>query len=176
MRHGWVPLCGGVVRLRRTAGRAPGPGTVPILLVSPLVRVEVDEINGQPFYSMDYVAGPNLAEVVGNHPLPARRAATYLLKIVRAVQCAHDHGILHRDLKPANILIDEQDEPRITDFGLARCLTDDSDLTLTNQVLGSPNFMPPEQGRGGRQPLSPASDLYSLGAVLYYLLTARHHP
>jgi eukaryotic-like serine/threonine-protein kinase len=116
---------------------------------------------------MDYVAGPNLAEVVGNHPLPARRAATYLLKIVRAVQCAHDHGILHRDLKPANILIDEQDEPRITDFGLARCLTDDSDLTLTNQVLGSPNFMPPEQGRGGRQPLSPASDLYSLGAVLY---------
>ncbi len=134
---------------------------------------EIGEADRQPYYSMDYVAGRNLAEVVRDQPLPARQASTYLLKISRAVQYAHDHGILHRDLKPANILIDEHDEPRITDFGLARRLAGDSDLTLTGQVLGSPNFMPPEQGRGTRAALGPASDVYSLGAMLYYLLTAR---
>ena len=141
---------------------------------------EIGEADGQPYYSMDYVAGRNLAEVVRDHPLPARQASTYVLKISRAVQYAHDHGILHRDLKPANILIDEHDEPRITDFGLAKRLTSDSSLatdhlslTLAGQVLGSPNFMPPEQGRGTRAALGPASDVYSLGAMLYYLLTAR---
>jgi eukaryotic-like serine/threonine-protein kinase len=91
----------------------------------------------------------------------------------RAASHAHDHGIVHRDLKPANILIDEQDEPRVTDFGLARCLLDDPYLTLTNEALGSPDFMPPEQSRGGGQSTGPTGDLYSLGAVLYFLLTAR---
>jgi serine/threonine-protein kinase len=132
---------------------------------------EIGEQDGQPFYSMDYVRGRNLAEV--DRPLDARRAAGYLRDIARAVQYAHDQGLLHRDLKPANILIDENDRPRITDFGLARRIEDDTHLTLTGQVLGSPNFMPPEQARGGQSALGPASDIYSLGAVLYYLLTGR---
>ena len=134
---------------------------------------EIGETDGQPYFSMDYVAGRNLAELVRDRPMPARQAAGYLRKIAHAVHYAHVHGVLHRDLKPANVLIDEADEPRITDFGLARQLAGDSGLTLTGQVLGSPNFMPPEQGTGKRAKVGPASDIYGLGALLYYLLTAR---
>jgi WD40 repeat protein len=140
---------------------------------------EIGEADGQPYFSMDYVAGRNLAELVRDRPLPARQAAGYVRTIAQAVQYAHTQGVLHRDLKPANVLIDEFDEPRITDFGLAKRLTSDSSLatdhsslTLTGQVIGSPNFLPPEQaGKGGRVGL--ASDIYGLGALLYYLLTAR---
>ena len=153
---------------------------------------EVGTHDGQPFFSMDYVMGRNLADLVRDRPLPARSAAQYLVKIARAVQYAHEHGILHRDLKPANILIDESDEPRITDFGLAKRLEREDgtqmsevgssirppssvtqDLTLSGQILGSPNFLPPEQAGGHARAIGPACDIYGLGAVLYYLLTAR---
>ena len=134
---------------------------------------EIGETDGQPYFSMDYVAGRNLADLVRDRPLLARQAAGYVCKIAQAVQYAHTQGVLHRDLKPANVLIDESDEPRITDFGLARQMAGDSELTLTGQVIGSPNFMPPEQGAGKKAKLGPASDVYGLGAVLYYLLTAR---
>ena len=134
---------------------------------------EIGETDGQPYFSMDYVAGRNLADLVRDRPLLARQAAGYVCKIAQAVQYAHTQGVLHRDLKPANVLIDESDEPRITDFGLARQMAGDSELTLTGQVIGSPNFMPPEQGGGKKVKLGPASDVYGLGAVLYYLLTAR---
>ncbi|MCL4181750.1 MAG: protein kinase, partial [Verrucomicrobia bacterium] len=134
---------------------------------------EIGETDGQPYFSMDYVAGRNLAELVRDRPMPARQAAGYLRKIAQAVHYAHAHGVLHRDLKPANVLIDETDEPRITDFCLARQLAGDSGLTLTGQVLGSPNFMPPEQGTGKHAKVGPASDINGLGALLYYLLTAR---
>ena len=83
---------------------------------------EIGETDGQPYFSMDYVAGRNLAELVRDRPLPARQAAGYVQTIAQAVQYAHVHGVLHRDLKPANVLIDEFDEPRVTDFGLARQL------------------------------------------------------
>ncbi len=134
---------------------------------------EIGETDGQPYFSMDYVAGRNLADLVRDRPLLARQAAGYVCKIAQAVQYAHTQGVLHRDLKPANVLIDESDEPRITDFGLARQMAGDSELTLTGQVIGSPNFMPPEQGAGKQVKLGPASDVYGLGAVLYCLLTAR---
>jgi WD40 repeat protein/tRNA A-37 threonylcarbamoyl transferase component Bud32 len=129
---------------------------------------------GQHFFSMEYVEGPNLAHLVGARPLQPRRAAHYLKTIAEAIDYAHEQGILHRDLKPSNILIDSAtDQPRVSDFGLAKRLDGESSLTMTGQVLGSPNFMPPEQasgqrGKGGRQ-----SDVYGLGAILYYMLTAR---
>jgi len=105
--------------------------------------------------------------------LPARRGAGYVKTIAEAIHYAHEHGILHRDLKPANVLIDANDQPRVTDFGLAKRLEGDSELTVTGQVLGSPNYMPPEQATGKRGALSRRSDVYALGAILYHALTGR---
>jgi serine/threonine protein kinase len=93
--------------------------------------------------------------------------------VAEAVQHAHEHGILHRDLKPGNILIDADGQPRVTDFGLARNLGEDSSLTLTGQPLGSPSYLPPEQADSTLGEPTPASDVYALGAILYHLLTGR---
>jgi len=136
--------------------------------------LEVGMHQGQHFFSMNYVAGKNLAEIAGNHPFPAMKAARYVQKIAEAIHYAHGQGILHRDLKPSNVLIDNAtDEPRVTDFGLAKQIHGESSLTITGQVLGSPNFMPPEQASGNRGKVGKPSDVYGLGAILYYLLTAR---
>src|SRR6185436_12583393 len=110
---------------------------------------------------------------LANGPLAARRAAKYLKTIAEAIHYAHEHGILHRDLKPSNVLIDVNDQPRVTDFGLARRLEGDSELTVTGQVLGSPNYMSPEQATAKRGRVSRRSDVYSLGAMLYHVLTGR---
>lgn len=140
---------------------------------------EVGEHAGQPFFSMDLVKGRNLAQLVREGPLPSRQAATYLKTIAEAVHYAHSQGVLHRDLKPSNILIDENDEPRVTDFGLAKRLNDsqpsaqDPQLTQTGQLLGSPSYIPPEQAAGRKDGIGPASDGYSLGAILYHCLTGR---
>jgi WD40 repeat protein/serine/threonine protein kinase len=135
---------------------------------------EVGVHEGKHFFSMDYVEGPNLARLVGNRPLPGHQAARYVKQIAEAVQYAHSQGILHRDLKPSNVLIDTAtDQPRVTDFGLAKRLDGDSSLTVTGQVLGSPNFMPPEQASGTRSKAGRQSDVYGLGGILYFLLTAR---
>src|SRR5262252_5235191 len=99
--------------------------------------------------------------------------ASYMSVIAEAIHYAHERGILHRDLKPSNVLIDTNDQPRVTDFGLARRLEGDSELTVTGQVLGSPNYMPPEQAVGRRGKVSRRSDVYSLGAMFYHLLTGR---
>jgi WD40 repeat protein/tRNA A-37 threonylcarbamoyl transferase component Bud32 len=135
---------------------------------------EIGMYEGQHFFSMDYVAGQNLAQLVGHRPLPPAQAARYVQIIAEAMHYAHEQGILHRDVKPSNVLIDAAtDQPRITDFGLARRLDGDSSLTLTGQVLGSPNFMPPEQASRSHGKVGRHSDVYGLGSVLYYLLTAR---
>jgi WD40 repeat protein/serine/threonine protein kinase len=139
-----------------------------------IVRIlDVGEQAGQPFIAMEYVAGRDLARLAGERPLIPRQAAGYVEKIARAVDFAHQRGVLHRDLKSSNVLVDAFDEPRVTDFGLARNLADDSDLTRSGQTLGSPNFMPPEQAAGDLQRISAASDVYGLGAILYHLLTGR---
>jgi len=134
---------------------------------------EVGTHEGQNFIVMDFVHGPNLARMVGHLPLRARQAAGYLRTVAEAIHYAHDQGILHRDLKPSNVLIDNRDQPRVTDFGLAKRLDGESDLTLSGQVLGSPNFMSPEQAAGVRGKVSRRTDVYGLGAILYHTLTAR---
>jgi eukaryotic-like serine/threonine-protein kinase len=135
---------------------------------------EVDEYDGQPFFSMDYVEGRNLAQLVGTTPFPAKRAAVCLKMIAEAVHYAHGKGVLHRDLKPSNVLVDPNtNQPRVTDFGLAKRLEGDPSLTITGQVLGSPSFISPEQASGKGDAVRPTGDVYSLGAVLYHMLTAR---
>jgi tetratricopeptide (TPR) repeat protein/tRNA A-37 threonylcarbamoyl transferase component Bud32 len=132
---------------------------------------EVGVHEGQHYFSMDYVEGQSLAALVRESPLPAKKAAAYVQTIAEAVHYAHEQGILHRDLKPSNVLIDANDQPRITDFGLAKRIEDDSDLTATGDILGTASYMSPEQASGRVKELNRTSDVYSLGAVLYELLT-----
>jgi len=134
---------------------------------------EVREVDGQHFFSMDFIDGVSLAEKIRSGPLPSRSAARYFRIIARAVHHAHRQGILHRDLKPSNILIDADDEPHITDFGLAKRLGGDSGQTRTGVVLGTPSYMAPEQAAGKTHDLGPACDVYGLGAVLYELVAGR---
>jgi predicted Ser/Thr protein kinase len=138
-----------------------------------IVRVyEVGEADGCPFYSMDYIDGPSLAQRLRDGPLPGKVAARYLVTIAQAVQHAHDRGILHRDLKPSNILLDAADRPYVTDFGLAKRVASDSRQTHTGAILGTPSYMAPEQAAASKE-LTPAADVYGLGAVLYELVTGR---
>jgi tRNA A-37 threonylcarbamoyl transferase component Bud32/outer membrane protein assembly factor BamB len=134
---------------------------------------EVGQHDGQHYFSMDFVEGSNLAAMVLHQPLDPRQAARYTRTIAEAIHFAHEHGTLHRDLKPSNILIDQLDQPRVTDFGLARRLEAESGLTATGAIVGTPSYMPPEQASGSREQLTRASDVYSLGAVLYELVTGR---
>ena len=134
---------------------------------------EVGEHEGQQYFSMDFVAGSNLADFARRNPLSPERAASFVQTIAEAVHFAHERGILHRDLKPQNILIDADQRPRITDFGLAKRVETDSGLTRTGDVIGSPSYMPPEQAASLADEVGPHSDVYSLGAILYELLTGR---
>lgn len=138
---------------------------------------QVGEIEGQPFFTMPYVEGTTLARRLAEGPMPGPDAARLLVPVCRAIQYAHDHGVLHRDLKPSNILIDREGHPYVSDFGLARRLDDPAAVSLTpsGALVGTPSYMPPEQARGFRirGPLVPASDVYSLGAILYHALAGR---
>jgi predicted Ser/Thr protein kinase len=134
---------------------------------------EVGEMEGQHFFSMEHVEGPNLAELSRGRPLTAKTAARYVKLIAEAVQFAHRNGVIHRDLKPSNILLDPHDQPRLTDFGLARLLEGGSNLTMSGKALGSLPYASPEQASGQRLKVGVASDVYSLGGTLYHLLTGR---
>jgi serine/threonine protein kinase len=138
-----------------------------------IVRIyEVGEIDGCAFFSMEYIEGPTLSQRLAGGPLPGKIAARHAATIARAIQHAHEHGILHRDLKPSNVLLDAAEEPHVTDFGLAKRLQADSGQTRTGAILGTPSYMAPEQA-AGRKDLTPAVDIYGLGALLYELLTGR---
>lgn len=134
---------------------------------------EVGEIDSQPYFTMKYVSGSTLARRLEAGPLPAREIARILQAVCQGVHFAHQRGILHRDLKPSNILIDRQGEPHITDFGLAKRIEAGHQLTQSGAVLGTPTHMSPEQAAGARVQLGPASDVYSIGTILYQLLTGR---
>jgi len=133
---------------------------------------EVGEDNAIPFFSMKLTTGGSLAQNMGRYLGRPRESAQLLAKIARGVQHAHERGILHRDLKPGNILIDAAGEPYVADFGLAKWIDDDRNLTMTSAVLGTPHYIAPEQASGSRA-LTTAVDIYSLGAILYELMTGR---
>jgi hypothetical protein len=120
---------------------------------------------------MEFVDGPTLGERITTGPLPGHAAARYVAAVARAVHHAHQRGVLHRDIKPGNILLDGEDRPHVTDFGLAKRVGDA--LTHTGAVLGTPSYMAPEQAAGRPREVGPATDVYGLGAVLYELLTGR---
>jgi serine/threonine protein kinase/Tfp pilus assembly protein PilF len=156
-------------RFRREAEAAASldhPSIVPIY--------EVGEREGACYFSMKFVEGGQLDEVVRRAPISIRQAAELIAKVARTVHYAHEHGILHRDIKPGNILLDTKGEPQLTDFGLARLVEAESTVTRTLEVLGTPSYMAPEQAAGNNTQLTKATDVYGLGAVLYQLLTG--HP
>jgi WD40 repeat protein len=138
---------------------------------------EVGQHEGQPFYSMRWIDGRTLAHVNAEYRIRGaewlHRSVELVAAIARAVQYAHERGVLHRDLKPHNILLDAQGKPYLTDFGLAKLLDQDSGLTITASLIGSPEFMAPEQAAGKARQFTTAVDVYGLGAVLYALLTGR---
>src|SRR5215831_16225979 len=151
------------------AARLDHPHIVPIY--------EIGEYEGQHYFSMKLIEGGTLADLSlkseVQSPKSPETAARLVGTIARAVHYAHQRGILHRDLKPTNILLDAQGEPHVTDFGLAKLVEDDSCLTLSAAMLGTPAYMAPEQAAGGAKQLTTAADIYSLGAVLYELLTGQ---
>ncbi|MCH2125608.1 MAG: serine/threonine protein kinase, partial [Pirellulaceae bacterium] len=134
---------------------------------------EVGECDGQHYFSMNYIDGESLAERVRERPLSPLVAARFVKAISGAMAYAHTHGVLHRDLKPSNVMIDQDEVPLITDFGLAKRMEDELKLTVAGSILGTPSYMPPEQASGKIDELSVRSDIYSLGAILYELLTGR---
>jgi WD40 repeat protein len=134
---------------------------------------EAGEHLGQHYFSMGFVEGSSLAQKVADSPLPPREAAMLVQEVAQAIQYAHDRGVIHRDLKPQNVLLDKEGRPRITDFGLARKVESGEALTASGAVMGTPGYMPPEQASGDTHSVGPPADIYSLGAVLYCLLTGR---
>jgi formylglycine-generating enzyme required for sulfatase activity len=131
---------------------------------------EVGEHDGRPYLTLEYVDGGTLAQRLTGRPFPAGQAAQLILSLARAVQHAHERGVVHRDLKPANILLTADGAPKVTDFGLARRLDADATQTRTGAVLGTPCYMAPEQAAGRA---NTSADVYGLGAILYELLTGR---
>ncbi|MBI1311655.1 protein kinase [bacterium] len=168
-----------VARFQKEAEAAAGISHPNIVQV-----FEVGEHDAQPFFSMQYIDGTTLARRLADGPLPPREAVELLLPVCRAVAVAHAHGLLHRDLKPSNILISSLGQAFVTDFGLAKQIGDAeqsarepgnslNSLTQSGAILGTPSYMAPEQAAGRRGDVSPATDVYSLGAILYAMLTGR---
>ena len=158
-----------LVRFRREAEAVASldhPNILPIYEVS-----ESEE--GLPYFSMKYATGGSLRAAAPTLRKNPRECVQLMAKVARAIDYAHGKGILHRDLQPGNILLDENGEPMVSDFGLAKWLDQTSDLTRTLETLGTPGYIAPEQTERRADKLTCAADIYSLGAILFYLLTGR---
>src|SRR5881394_222529 len=158
-----------LMRFRREAQAVANldhPNILPIYEVS-------ESHDGLPFFSMKFAGGGSLLEAAQALRSDPRRAVALIAKVARAVQYAHEQGILHRDLKPGNILLDGRGEPLVSDFGLAKWLEPTGHLTHTPTVFGTPGYIAPEQVNGSAGKLTPVADVYSLGAVLFDLLTGQ---
>jgi WD40 repeat protein len=134
---------------------------------------EIGTHEGHPFFSLEFVDGGTLAGRLDGTPLAPVQAAQLMEALARAMQHAHQHGVIHRDLKPANVLLTADGTPKITDFGLAKQMDAASDLSQSGAILGTPPYMAPEQALGKSSQVGPATDVYALGAILYELLTGR---
>ena len=168
MRSGQFATADEVTRFRmeaEAAARLDHPAIVPVY--------DFGQSGNQPWFSMGLVEGKSLAERINETPLEAREAARLAKDLAKAVVYAHDEGVIHRDIKPANILLTADDQIRITDFGLARRSEHDSELTGSGQILGTPNYMAPEQARGASHEAGLGADIYAIGATLYCMLTGR---
>ncbi|MCB9926437.1 MAG: serine/threonine protein kinase [Planctomycetaceae bacterium] len=148
-----------------SAARLDHPGIVPVY--------EVGELDGHPYFSMKYVRGETLTQRLNAGKVSEKQGCEILAAVARAIHYAHRHGVLHRDLKPSNILIDEEGLPHVTDFGLAKRVEEAESLTRTGAILGTPAYMAPEQAAGRRGEVGPATDVFSLGTILYQMLTGR---
>jgi len=149
----------------KAAANLDHPNIVPIY--------EIGEHEDQHYFSMKLIKGGNLADRIGEFTKDPEATARLMATVARAVDVAHRKGIVHRDLKPANILIDEAGQPHVTDFGLAKDLGSGDGLTKSGAIMGTPSYMSPEQAEATRGVIGPATDVYSLGAILYELLTGR---
>jgi serine/threonine-protein kinase len=134
---------------------------------------DAGEVDGRPYFTMEYVEGGTLAQSLDRKPQPARFAAELVAILATAVQFAHQSGFIHRDLKPANILLTPDGHPKITDFGLVRLTSGGPELTRTGCGVGTPAYMAPEQATGNNSVIGPGVDIYALGVILYQMLTGR---
>jgi serine/threonine-protein kinase len=134
---------------------------------------DAGDFEGRPYFTMELVEGGSLAQRLAGTPRPPREAASLVATLAKAVEVAHRSGIVHRDLTPGNILLTADGTPKIADFGLARRLEGGVELTLSGVPVGTPSYMAPEQARGQRHAIGPATDVYALGAILYEMLTGR---
>lgn len=158
---------GRFLREARSGGKLNHPNICPVH--------DVGQLHGNHYIVMGFIEGVPLSKLFSTqHPMPPKTAASIILKLTAALSEAHEQGIIHRDLKPSNIMMDQKrNEPIILDFGLARSYVVDTDQTQTGQVVGTPAYMSPEQARGPSASVGPSTDIYSLGVILYELITGR---
>ena len=133
----------------------------------------IDEVDGKPYFCLEFVNGGPLQKKLAGNPQSPRRAAHLVEKLAEAMAYAHQNHIIHRDLKPANVLLTETGEPKVADFGLAKKLDEQDSQTQSGSILGTPGYMAPEQAHGRTRDVGPAGDIYSLGAILYEALVGR---